>query len=114
VSNQNTPVEITVEEGFKVLLTPEVLARAFWALGCEQQADFLDSLGAVIDEDHKTNKNSYSYGELQWCYLKDELRKPGRERANNVHMALSAFAFDFWPIKNNGARQGLDGDGVPL
>ncbi len=107
MSNQNTPVVLTVAEGFEVQITPEILAKAFWSMDCEQQADFLDSLGAEIEADHITNKNSYSYGELQWCYLKDELRRPGRDRANNVHMAFSAFAFDFWPQKNSGAREGI-------
>lgn len=107
MSNQNTPVVVTVAEGFEVKITPEILAKSFWSMDCEQQADFLDALGAVIEIDHITNKHSYSYGELQWCYLKDELRRPGRERANNVHMAMSAFAFEFWPQKNNGAREGI-------
>lgn len=101
---QNEPVLVVVEQGFEVAITPDVLAAAFWKMNIEQQADFLDSLGAVIEKDHATNPSSYSYGELQWCYLKDELRQPGRDRANNVHMALSAFAFDFWPQKANGAR----------
>jgi len=104
MSNQ---VEVTVEEGFKVMVTPEILAQALWAMNCQQQADFLDALGAVIEKDHIDNPSSYGCGELQWCYLKDELRRPGRERANNVHMAFSAFAFDFWPQKINGAREGL-------
>ncbi|MEG0969455.1 MAG: hypothetical protein RSG92_29275 [Pseudomonas sp.] len=100
--------EITVHLEQKVVsLTPEILAKAFWSMDCEDQAKFFDELGKVIEVDHVTNKHSYSYGELQWCYLKDELRRPGMERANNVHMALSAFAFDFWAQKNNGAREGL-------
>jgi hypothetical protein len=107
VSNQNEAAIITVAEGIQIKITPDFLAKALWAMSCEQQADFLDELGAVIEADHVTNKNAYSYGELQWCYLKDELRRPGRERANNVHMAFSAYAFDFWPIKNNGVREGL-------
>jgi hypothetical protein len=107
VSNLNEAVEVTIEEGFKVKITPDVMARAFWALGSEGQADFLDALGAVIEEDYKTNNFAYQYGELQWCHLKDELRKPGRERANNVHMSLSAFAYDYWPQKPDGARTGL-------
>jgi hypothetical protein len=41
---------------------------------------------------------------MQWCCLQDEMRKPGRELANEMHMALSAFAYDFWPQKWNGAR----------
>jgi hypothetical protein len=45
---------------------------------------------------------------MQWCFLKDELRKPGREVANQMHMALSAFAFDFWPPLQGGARTGIN------
>lgn len=103
----NESVSVAVMSGAHVELTPEILAKAFWMLGSDGQADFFDALGAVIEEDNKTNKRSYSYGEMQWCYLKDELRKPGRERANNMHMALSAFAYDFWPIKPDGARTGI-------
>lgn len=88
-------------------LTPEVLAKAFWAMDCTEQADFLDSLAAVIEEDAKTAYHLYGLGEAQWCGLKYELRKPGRERANQMHMAFSAFAFDFWPQARDGAREGL-------
>ncbi|WP_443692727.1 hypothetical protein [Pseudomonas sp.] len=107
MSNQTEIVEVTVEEGFKVTITPEILAKAFWSLGSIGQADFLDALGSVIEEDFKTNRQAYQYGELQWCHLKSELRQPGRERANNVHMSLSAFAYDYWPQKPDGAREGL-------
>lgn len=110
--NRNEATELTVEEGFKVRLTPEIVAKAFWAMASDQQADFFDFLGEVIEEDHKSNNFSYQYGELQWCALKGELKKPGRERANNVHMSLSAFAFEFWDQKPNGAR--TDDDGIPL
>jgi hypothetical protein len=97
-------VSVAVMSGAHVELTPEILAKAFWVLGSDGQADFFDALGAVIEEDHKTNAHSYSDGAMQWCGLKWELRQPGRERANNMHMALSAFAFDFWPQKIDGAR----------
>lgn len=104
---QNVPVTVVLGHGYSVEITPEIMAKAFWQMSSGQQAQFFDCLGAVIEEDNKTNKHAYSYGELQWCYLKGSLREPGRERANNVHMALSAFAFDFWPQKLNGARDGI-------
>lgn len=100
-------MDIKVESTQTVELTPEIMAKAFWAMGSDGQAAFFDELGKVVEQDHITNAKSYSCGELQWCYLKDELRKPGMERANKMHMALSAFAYDFWPIKNNGAREGM-------
>lgn len=97
----------TVETKQVVQLTPEIMAKAFWAMEDSLQAQFFDELAKVIEADHVENASSYGFGELQWCYLKDRLRQPGMERANKMHMALSAFAFDFWPQKANGAREGL-------
>lgn len=88
-------------------LTPEIMAKAFWAMEDTQQAKFFDELAKIIEADHVKSPSSYGYGEMQWCYLKDRLRQPGMERANKMHMALSAFAFDFWPRKPDGARDGL-------
>lgn len=100
--------EIRVELDQQVVgLTPAILAKAFWAMEDIQQAKFFDELAKVIEADHIKNSSSYGYGELQWCYLKEVLRRPGMERANKMHMALSAFAFDFWPRKPDGAREDL-------
>lgn len=90
--------------GTSVEISAEILAKAFWAMDTVQQADFFGELAKHIKE---KSPNAYSFGEMQWCYLKDELRQPGRETANEMHMALSAFAYDFWPQKNNGAREGI-------
>lgn len=96
---------VTIEKDrVEIDLTAADMAEAFWNMDSGLQAEFFDQLGAVIEEDHKTNPSAYGYGELQWCYLKDELRKPGMERANNVHMALSAFAYDFVDRKKEGCR----------
>lgn len=100
------PIKVDLA-GTAVELTPAVLARAFWAMDAVQQADFLEELAKVISSEVSPHAVTYSLGELQWCYLKDELRQPGRELANQMHMALSAFAFEFWPQKNNGAREGI-------
>lgn len=88
-------------------LTPEIVAAWFWSRSTVEQADFLEALARRIQSDADPKCVKYSLGELQWCYLKDELRQPGRELANQMHMAFSAFAFDFWPQKFNGAREGL-------
>ena len=97
------PVSIDLA-GAMVEITAEVLANAFWNMDTVQQADFFEELGKRIQSQ---SPHAYAYGEAQWCALQDELRKPGRELANNMHMALSAFAYDFWPQKMNGAREGL-------
>ena len=94
----------TVNTTQVIELTPEIMAKAFWSMEDSQQAQFFDELAKVIEADHVENASAYGFGELQWCYLKDALRKPGMERANKMHMALSAFAYDFWPQKPEGAR----------
>lgn len=88
-------------------LTPEIVAAWFWSRDTVEQANFFEALAKCIQSEKDPEASTYSFGELQWCYLKDELRQPGRELANEMHMALSAFAFEFWPHKNNGARTGL-------
>lgn len=96
---------VTIKKDKVVIeMTAADMAKAFWSMDSEHQAQFFDQLGAVIEEDHKTNSSAYSYGELQWCHLKYALREPGMERANNVHMALSAFAYDFVAQKAEGCR----------
>lgn len=96
---------VTIEKNqVMIALTAADIAKAFWDMHSELQAQFFDQLGAVIEEDHKTNPSAYSYGERQWCQLKYELRQPGMERANNMHMALSAFAYDFVDRKPEGCR----------
>ncbi|KAB0489723.1 hypothetical protein [Pseudomonas vancouverensis] len=100
---ENSPVEVTVSD-FAVEITPEILAKAFWGMDTQQQADFFESLANHIEA---SSPHAYGFGEMQWCFLQDELRRPGREQANKMHMALSAFAFDFWPQKLDGARTGL-------
>lgn len=97
------PVTIDLA-GAKIEITAEVLAKAFWNMDTVQQADFFEELAKYIQD---ISPHAYGYGEMQWCCLLDEMRKPGRELANAMHMALSAFAYDFWPQKNNGAREGL-------
>lgn len=101
---ENSPVEVVVAEGFAVQITPDVLAKAFWGMDTQQQGDFFESLASHIES---ASPHAYGFGEMQWCHLQDELRKPGRELANKMHLALSAFAYDFWPQHPDGARRGL-------
>lgn len=100
----NESVKVPMPEGATVEITPELLAIAFWKMDTCQQADFFEALAKHITKD---TPSAYGFGEMQWCYLQQELRRPGRELANNMHMALSAFAFDFWPQKISGARTGV-------
>ena len=96
--------QYTITAEAELTITPELMAKAFWAMDTVEQANFFEALANHIQE---TSPHAYSFGELHWCYLRDELRKPGREQANNMHMAISMFAFDFLPRLWNGCRDGL-------
>ncbi len=74
-------------------ITPEVAARAFWAMCDSEQAQFFVELAKAV----YNTPNAYSYGEMQWLFMRDEIRKI--PEANNMYMALSAWAYDFWPQK---------------
>lgn len=78
-----------------VELTPTVLAKAFWQMGSDQQAEFLTELARVIEEYHEANRPrswAWSLGEMQWYALAKELRgEDGRcNKAGEMLMALSA------------------------
>lgn len=82
-----------------VSLEPKDLASAFWDMGSDEQAEFFHELAQIIKEHHQTNPSSYSLGEMQWLYMTEDIRKRGKD-ATEMFMALSAFAFDYWPQKN--------------
>lgn len=79
-------------------LTPQILAEAFWGMGSDEQAEFFHELARVVKEDNKSNPHSYSLGEMQWLYMMEDIKKRSKDAAD-MYMALSAFAFDYWPQK---------------
>lgn len=89
----------TVTSTVKLTITPEMMAEAFWNLGSDGQADFFNHLHDVIEDNHKSNTSAYSHGEMQWCWLRRDLDKPENKRGKTMHMALSAFAFDYLPMR---------------
>ena len=80
-------------------LTPELLAKAFWSMDCDEQVGFFAALAAETQktyEESQTAKNHWfvgKYGEMQWCHLKDKIRK--NPEASKQYMALSVWAYDF-------------------
>lgn len=76
-------------------ITPQVMAERFWSMGSDEQADFFKYLAAEIK--NRNPKPAYEYGEMQWCYLVDDLKKDAE--AWNMYLALSSFAFEYWPQK---------------
>jgi len=73
-----------------VTLTPETLARSFWAMNSVEQAEFFAALNKVIQHDHATDPKSWAWslGEMQWLYLGDELDKS--QPAREMLMAMAA------------------------
>lgn len=71
-------------------LTPEMLAKAFWEMHSDKQADFFDALAVEIAK----CQEAYSYGEMQWCYLHSDLRERKSE-GFKVLLSMSAFSFEF-------------------
>ena len=76
----------------KIALSPEMVAQWWWDSSNLVQADFFEALAKYIQ---KESPKAYGYGEMQWAYLRQELRRPERKLASEMFMAMSAFAFDF-------------------
>src|SRR5690554_2861058 len=86
---------IRVESVAHMNLTPELIAKAFWAMSDDQQADFFDALAGEVEAyNAESDRPAYNYGEMQWCYLHDKLQQRGG-RALSMYLALSVFAFQF-------------------
>lgn len=90
----------------KVDVTPEIMAEAFWAMDTTEQARFFAALAKetnkTLAEYEATPKHLRSgypgdYGEMQWCLMKDEVFAD--PEARRQYMALSAWAFDFIPLR---------------
>ena len=71
-------------------MTPEELGALFAGMGSEEQARFFNGIAAST----KTwpHGKGYSYGELQWCYLRDDMMKPENAEGRAVWQSISAFA----------------------
>ena len=78
-------------------LTPAIIAKAFWGMGSDEQAEFFERLHDEVD--NTVGNSAYSHGEMQWLYMRDAITERG-SKARNMYLALSAFAYDFWPLKS--------------
>lgn len=94
---------IEYTEKVTVDITPERLARIFYEMDSEQQADFFAALHGEVSSRYESGETPmmYSLGEMQWLYMRNAIRKRGKE-ASDVYMAISAYAFDYWPTKDAG------------
>jgi hypothetical protein len=73
-------------------ITPEILANAFWNLSASQQAEFFEHLHDVTVLD-----GAYGNGELQWCYMGQEINKSTKAKEQACSMLAWVFnhATDF-------------------
>jgi hypothetical protein len=69
------------------------MAQAFWAMGSTEQIKFFSELANVIKEDHKTNKSAYSLGQLQWCYMAEDMKKKENKEAKEMLMTMASFLY---------------------
>ncbi len=76
-----------------IKVTPEIMAQAFWAMGSTEQIKFFSELAKVIKEDHKTNHYAYSLGELQWCYMAEDMKKKENKEAKDMLMTMASFLY---------------------
>ena len=89
-------MKIILNQEKTVLLTPSLMAKAFWSMDAEQQADFFHELATVVKDDSEGVK--YCHGEMQWLYMTAEIKKRSQQ-AKEMFLSFSAFAYDYWPQK---------------
>lgn len=74
-------------------ITPQLMAEAFWNMDSTQQTEFFSELAKVINKDYEVNKKAYSLGELQWCFMSDEMRKEENKEARDMLMTMASFLY---------------------
>ena len=76
-----------------IKVTPEIMAQAFWSMNSDEQIKFFSELAKVIREDHKTNTSAYSLGELQWCFMAEDMKKKENQEARDMLMSMASFLY---------------------
>jgi hypothetical protein len=76
----------------EVSATPKLLAELFWALDSVQQAEFFEELHDITEK-----QSTYGLGEMQWCYMSNEIDKRPKAKAQACSMMVWIFnrATDF-------------------
>jgi len=76
-----------------IKVTPKIMAQAFWSMNSDEQIKFFSELAKVIREDHKTNTSAYSLGELQWCFMAEDMKKKENQEARDMLMSMASFLY---------------------
>jgi hypothetical protein len=76
----------------EVSVTPKHMAAAFWAMAADEQAEFFSELHDIAEKE-----STYGLGEMQWCYMCDEIEKNPKAKAQACSMMVWIFnrATDF-------------------
>jgi len=77
-------------------VTPMLLAEVFWSMSDIEQAEFFHQLADVVAEQSPC---AYGMGEMQWCYMGHAVKERSQQ-AWEMFLAMSAFAYDYWPQKS--------------
>jgi len=92
---------IEVKSVAMVPITPRLLAESFWSMSDTEQAEFFHELHSVISAEPPEKAHYlYGLGEMQWCYMGNAIKKYSKE-AREMFLAVSAFAYDYWPQKTS-------------
>lgn len=71
------------------VITPADLGHLFAGLDTEEQAQFWDGVAAATKQ--WPDGRGYSYGEMQWCYLRNTLLEPEHSEGFAALQSLSAW-----------------------
>lgn len=79
-------------------MTPEEVGRAFASMPTDGQARFWN--GVAAETRSWPNNAGYAYGEMQWCWLRDEMLKPENAEGMAALQSISAWAlFHAWELR---------------
>ena len=91
-------MKVIVNQEKVVDLSAALMAEVFWGMDSDQQAEFFHELAGIIESD--SEGVTYAFGEMQWLYMTEAIKKRS-DKAKNMFLAFSAFAYDFWPQKSS-------------
>lgn len=83
---------IRVRMDSEIEITPKILASAFWEMSAQEQAEFFAELHDITEKG-----STYGLGEMQWCYMSQEIEKNPKAKAQACSMMVWIFnrATDF-------------------
>jgi hypothetical protein len=75
-----------IEFTTKVSVTPKEVAEFFWGMSDREQAQFFEELYEITKQ-----ADAYGNGEMQWCYMSDELEKSPKAKQQACAMMVWIF-----------------------